>query len=402
MNNRTITIGAVAIVALAAIFYFVSSQKKVSEDIKVGILLGFTGPIESLTPDMASGAELAFNEASNSGELLGGSKITILRADSTCVDSAAATAAAEDLLSQGMTAMMGADCSGVTGAVATNVAVPNGFVMISPSATSPGLTDLEDKGMFFRTAPSDARGGQVLADITNDKGIKSVAITYVNSDYGLGLADVYKAAVEAYGITVTTMASHESDKADYSADVGVLSSAGGDALAVLGYLDNAGGNIIEGSLDSGAFDTFVLSDGMIGDSLTDRFGSDLNNSFGSMPGSLGEGAQLFKSVAEAGGINPSVYVGESYDAAALIVLAMQAGNSSDKGSIAENIMSVANAPGEKIMAGEIAKGLKLLASGKEIDYQGATDVTFTDVGEAEGAFIEKGISGGKFTDVAQR
>ena len=402
MNNRTITIGAVAIVALAAIFYFVSSQKKVSEDIKVGILLGFTGPIESLTPDMASGAELAFNEASNSGELLGGSKITILRADSTCVDSAAATAAAEDLLSQGMTAMMGADCSGVTGAVATNVAVPNGFVMISPSATSPGLTDLEDKGMFFRTAPSDARGGQVLADITNDKGIKSVAITYVNSDYGLGLADVYKAAVEAYGITVTTMASHESDKADYSADVGVLSSAGGDALAVLGYLDNAGGNIIEGSLDSGAFDTFVLSDGMIGDSLTDRFGSDLNNSFGSMPGSLGEGAQLFKSVAEAGGINPSVYVGESYDAAALIVLAMQAGNSSDKGSIAENIMSVANAPGEKIMAGEIAKGLKLLASGKDIDYQGATDVTFTDVGEAEGAFIEKGISGGKFTDVAQR
>ena len=402
MNNRTITIGAVAIVALAAIFYFASSQKKVSEDIKVGILLGFTGPIESLTPDMASGAELAFNEASNSGELLGGSKITILRADSTCVDSAAATAAAEDLLSQGMTAMMGADCSGVTGAVATNVAVPNGFVMISPSATSPGLTDLEDKGMFFRTAPSDARGGQVLADITNDKGIKSVAITYVNSDYGLGLADVYKAAVEAYGITVTTMASHESDKADYSADVGVLSSAGGDALAVLGYLDNAGGNIIEGSLDSGAFDTFVLSDGMIGDSLTDRFGSDLNNSFGSMPGSLGEGAQLFKSVAEAGGINASVYVGESYDAAALIVLAMQAGNSSDKGSIAENIMSVANAPGEKIMAGEIAKGLKLLASGKDIDYQGATDVTFTDVGEAEGAFIEKGISGGKFTDVAQR
>ena len=401
-NNRTMTIGAVVIIALVAIFYFATQQKKVAEDIKVGILLGFTGPIESLTPDMASGAELAFNEASNSGELLGGSKITILRADSTCVDSAAATAAAEDLLSQGMTAMMGADCSGVTGAVATNVAVPNGFAMISPSATSPGLSTLEDKGLFFRTAPSDARGGQVLADITNDKGIKSVAITYVNSDYGLGLADVYKAAVEAYGITVTTMASHESDKADYSADVGVLSSAGGDALAVLGYLDNAGGHIIEGSLDSGAFDTFVLSDGMIGDSLTDRFGSDLNNSFGSMPGSLGEGAQLFKSVAEAGGINASVYVGESYDAAALIVLAMQAGESSDKGSIAENIMSVANAPGEKIMAGEIAKGLKLLASGKEIDYQGATDVTFTDVGEAEGAFIEKGISGGKFTDVAQR
>ena len=53
---------------------------------------------------------------------------------------------------------MGADCSGVTGAIASNVAVPNGVVMISPSATSPGLTTLDDKGYFFRTAPSDARG----------------------------------------------------------------------------------------------------------------------------------------------------------------------------------------------------------------------------------------------------
>jgi branched-chain amino acid transport system substrate-binding protein len=402
MNNRTMSIGAIAIVVIAAIFYFATQQKKVAEDIKVGILLGFTGPIESLTPDMASGAELAFNEASESGELLGGSKITILRADSTCVDSAAATTAAQGLLDQGMVALMGADCSGVTSAVATNVAVPNGFPMISPSATSPGLSTVEDNGLFFRTAPSDARGGQILADITKEKGIKSVAITYVNSDYGLGLADVYKASVEAHGITVTTMESHESDRADYSADVGVLSSAGGDALAVLGYLDNAGGHIIEGSLDSGAFDTFVLSDGMIGDALTERFGNDLNNSFGSMPGSLGEGAQIFKTVAEAGGINPSVYVGESYDAAALIVLAMQAGGSSNKGSIADNVMSVANAPGEKIYAGELAKGLKLLADGKTVDYQGATDVTFTSVGEAEGAFIEKGISGGSWVDVAQR
>jgi branched-chain amino acid transport system substrate-binding protein len=372
------------------------------KNIKVGIILGFTGPIESLTPDMASGAELAFSEASASGELLDGSSLDVMRVDSTCVDSAAATSAAEGLVAYGVVAIMGADCSGVTGAVATNVSVPNGIALISPSATSPGLTTLDDNGVFFRTAPSDARGGQILADITKDKGIKSVAITYVNSDYGLGLADVYKAAVEAHGITVTTMESHESDRADYSADVGVLSSAGGDALAVLGYLDNAGGHLIEGSLDSGAFDTFVLSDGMIGDALTERFGSDLDKSFGSMPGSMGEAAQLFKSVAEAAGVNPSVYVGESYDAAALIVLAMQAGNSHDKSSIVKNVMSVANAPGEKIYAGELAKGLKLLADGTAIDYQGATDVTFTDVGEAEGAFIEKGISGGNWTDVAQR
>ena len=94
--------------------------------IKMGIILGFTGPIESLTPAMAGSAELAFKEASDSGSLLGGKKIEVVRADSTCVDSAAATAAAEGVISQGVAAIMGADCSGVTGAIASNVAVPNG------------------------------------------------------------------------------------------------------------------------------------------------------------------------------------------------------------------------------------------------------------------------------------
>ena len=44
---------------------------------------------------------------------------------------------------------MGADCSGVTGAILSNVAVPNGVPMISPSATSPGLTTAEDNGLFL-------------------------------------------------------------------------------------------------------------------------------------------------------------------------------------------------------------------------------------------------------------
>ena len=387
------------IATLLTIFAFSTSHAK---NVNVGIILGFTGPIESLTPDMAAGAELAFSEASNSGNLLNGSKINVIRADSTCIDSAAATSAAEGLVSQGVTAIMGADCSGVTGAILSNVAVPNGVPMISPSATSPGLTTAEDNGLFFRTAPSDARGGEVLADITADRGITSVAITYVNTDYGVGLADVYEAAAEARGIEVTAKTAHEGDKADYSAEVGVLSAAGGDALAVIGYLDQGGNQIIQGSLDSGAFDTFVLSDGMIGDSLTDTFGSDLDGSFGSMPGSLGAGAQKFKEYAEANGVNPSVYVGESYDAAALIVLAMALGGSDDSATVAANIMKVANGPGEKIYAGELAKGLQYASSGFAIDYDGATDVNFTDVGEAFGAFIEKGIEGGAFTDAAQR
>ena len=390
-----------------AAFMFVSTfTSNVFADghaIKMGIILGFTGPIESLTPAMAASAELAFKEASDSGSLLGGKKIEVVRADSTCVDSAAATAAAEGVIAQGVAAIMGADCSGVTGAIASNVAVPNGVVMISPSATSPGLTTLDDKGFFFRTAPSDARGGQILADITKDRKVKSVAITYTNNDYGKGLADVYEAAVKAHGIKVTTVSAHEDGKADYSSEVATLASAGGDAVAVIGYLDQGGKGIIQGSLDSGAFDTFILSDGMIGDSLTKAFGKDLNKSFGSLPGSTAKGAGVFANVAKEAGIDSSgPYTGESYDAGALIVLAMQAGNSADRASIAKNVMDVANGPGTKIYPGELKKALDLLAKGKKIDYEGATGVTFTKVGEAEGSFLEKEIKGGKFKTKKQR
>ena len=387
-----------------AAFIFVSTfTTNTFADIKMGIILGFTGPIESLTPAMRDSAKLAFKEASDSGSLLGGETITVLEGDSTCVDSAAAQAAAEKLLADGVVAIMGADCSGVTGAIATNVAIPNGVVMISPSATSPGLTDLDDNGLFFRTAPSDARGGQILADITKDRKIKSVAITYTNNDYGKGLADVYAAAVKAHGIKVTAVASHEDGKADYTAEVSTLAAAGGDAVAVIGYLDQGGKGIIQGSLDSGAFDTFILSDGMIGQSLIDAFGKDLSKSFGSLPGSTGKGAGVFTKVASAGGIDSSgPYTGESYDAAALIVLAMQAGGSADRGSIAKNVMAVANGPGKKIYPGELKKGLDLLAKGKAVDYEGATGVNFTDVGEAFGSFLEKEVKGGKFKTKKQR
>ena len=386
---------------LAAIISLTTISSVALAEIKVGIILGFTGPIETLTPAMRDSAKLAFAEVSASGALLGGETITPLIADSTCVDSDAAVAAAELIVSDGAVAIMGADCSGVTGAIVTNVAVPNGITMVSPSATSPGLTSLADNGLFFRTAPSDAKGGQVLAQVALDRGLTSVAVTYTNNDYGKGLADVFEASFTSGGGTITTVASHEDGKADYSAEVGVLGSAGGDALVVIGYLDQGGKGMIQASLDSGSFDLFVLSDGMIGQSLVDAIGADLNGSFGTLPGTQSEGSAKFAEIS--GDIDPTApYAGESYDAAALIALAIEAGGSADRSSIVANIKKVANAPGEQIFPGELAKGLAILTGGGDIDYQGATDVELSTFGDAAGSFKEMEVKGGTFELVQVR
>jgi branched-chain amino acid transport system substrate-binding protein len=367
-------------------------------EVKIGVIMGFTGPIESLTPDMAAGAELAMKEVNAAGGILSGDTFTSVRGDSTCVDAAAAQSAAERLItSDGVKAIVGADCSGVTTAILNNVAKANGVVMISPSATSPALSSIEDNGLFFRTAPSDARQGQVLADILTDKGVKSAALTYTNNDYGKGLAESIKSNFEARGGTITISAAHEDGKGDYSAEVGALAQAGGDVLIVAGYLDQGGKGVIQGALDSGAFDTFVLPDGMIGDSLPIAIGSDLDGSYGTVPGTDSIGASTFASLAEGSGFKAGPFASESYDAAALIMLAMQASGSSNSADFKGKIMDVANAPGTQILPGELGKAIGILKSGGEIDYVGASAVELIGPGESAGNYREILVSGGKNT-----
>ena len=386
---------------MASAVMAVAATPAFAADIKVGVILGYTGPLESLTPDMAASAELAFKEVNDSGLLLGGKKIESVRADSTCIDSAAATTAAEKLVtSDKVNAIMGADCSGVTGAIANNVAVPNGVVMVSPSATSPGLSALKDKGYFFRTAPSDARQGEVMAAILKKRGIMEVAVTYTNNDYGKGLADSLKKSYGAVGGKISMVAAHEDGKADYSAEVGALAASGSKHLVVYGYLDQGGKGIIQASLDSGAFENFIVGDGMIGDALIAAIGDDLNGTIGTLPGSESKGASSFLDMAGKAGIKQGgPYTAESYDAGALIALAMQAAGSSDRAAIQSKIIAVGNAPGTKIMPGELAKGLKILKDGGDIDYVGASNVEFNDIGEVLGTYKELEVKGGKFETV---
>jgi branched-chain amino acid transport system substrate-binding protein len=379
----------------------VAGSAMAQEEVKMGIILGFTGPLESITPNMAAGAELAIAEVNATGAFLGGSTVTSVRADSTCIDAAAATAAAERLISaEGISAIMGADCSGVTGAILANVAMPNGIAMISPSATSPGLSTAEDNGLFFRTAPSDARQGVVMTQVLMDRGINTVALTYTNNDYGKGLADSFAAAFTEAGGTVTINAAHEDGKADYSAEVAALASAGGEVLVVAGYTDQGGKGIIQASLDSGAFDTFVLPDGMVGQQLVDDIGEGLTGSFGQYPGTDSAGAEMFQALASAAGFDgTSAFAPESYDAAALILLAMQKAGSTASADFKDHVMDVANGPGEEIFPGELAKAIEILKAGGDIDYVGATAVDLIGPGESAGNYREIEIRDGKIETV---
>ena len=87
---------------------------------------------------------------------------------------------------------------------------------------------------------------------------------------------------------------------------------------------------------------------------------------------------------------------------ALILLSMAAAGSTNGADAAAKVMELANAPGEKIYAGELAKAIELIAAGTDIDYVGASSVELIEPGEASGGYAEMEMKNGKLEAIGYR
>ena len=141
--------------------------------------------------------------------------------------------------------------------------------------------------------------------------------------------------------------------------------------------------------------------GMMGAGKT-AIGTDLDGSYGANPGTDSEGAAIFQGMTPEGIDGTSPFAAESYDAAALILLAMQAAGSTESGDLKEKVMMVANAPGEQILPGELGKALEIIAAGGDVDYVGASAVELVGGGESAGNYREIEIKDAKLSVVGYR
>ncbi|WP_416355494.1 ABC transporter substrate-binding protein [Aureimonas phyllosphaerae] len=370
--------------------------------IKVGLIGGITGPIESLMPPIANAAKLAVAQVNEAGGIgKSGAKVEMVIGDDGCVDAARASDAADrQVNSEKVAGIVGAMCSGATIAAANAAAIPGGVVMVSPASTSPAVTDLNDNDLVFRTAPSDAYQGEVLARVVKKNGIDNVAITYVNNDYGTGFAQAFQKAYEADGGTVTVSQAHEDGKADYRAEIGSLASSGADALVVLAYVDGSGGRIVAQARETGDFSTFVGGDGMVGGNLTNVTGGDEKLILTRPGGTAALGAEQFATAAKAANIDPAAtYTSTSYDAAFALLLALEKTGGSREG-LSQALRDVASAPGEVILPGEWTKAKQLIEAGTDINYEGASGaLEFDAKGDVPGSYDEVTVKDGKIVVV---
>lgn len=377
-----------------------------AEDIKIGFLGGLTGPIAGLAPPILAAAQLALDEVNAAGGVLGGMKLVSVTGDSQCNAQAAVDAATKLVNVEQVAAMFGPMCSGATIAAANSVMVPSGVMTISASATSPELTGLDDNNLVFRTVPSDAYQGVAAANYTyTAMGVKKVAVTYINNDYGVGLAETFKETFEALGGEVAGYQAHEPKKASYRSEIASLASGGADTLLVFAYENDSGLTIIRESLENGLFEKFIGGDGMKGDVIIKELGAENLGNFAVTAPTSDHDAAAWKSFAtafeKAGGSVDGVFVGQGYDAAMLIALAIEKAGSADRAAVAKALTEVAGAPGEAVGPGEFAKAKGLIAEGKDVDYTGATgSQDFDAAGDVGGLYAVHTVKDGVFAQIA--
>lgn len=342
--------------------------------IKVGVLLAYTGDLGSYGKVMKNGAILASEIVNENGGVLK-RKLELVHRDSQTDPTMAVDAAQKLIDIDKVVAIVGSISSGETIPITTSIAADKKIVVISPSATSPEITNLNDNDFLFRTVPSDALQCEVLASTAKEQGFKKLSIIYVNNSYGEGLAETMKGAFEVMGGNILESVAFNPNQPTYRSELQKAVKNKPDALLVIAYPEN-GVKVLRESIEFEFANKFLLTDGMKADEVVKNVGGKyLEGTHGTAPAPVeGNLSKKFKEMYQKkfGEAPPKPYIDTSFDAVVLVALAIAKGGSTDGTTIRDNLRAVANPPGEKVNFMDLKKAFRLIEEGKDIDYDGVS------------------------------
>jgi len=355
--------------------------------------MSLTGALGPYGPSISDGAQMAVDEINAAGGVLGKQLELVVRDTATSPD-VGRDAASKLVEIDKVPAIVGALSSGVTLA-ASSVTIPAEVVLISPASTAPSLPALDDNDYVFRTVVSDEVQGVVLGRLAVILNYTRTSVTYVNNDYGKGLADTFKNTFEALGGQVLVMVAYEENKPSYRGEVDKLLAGNPDAIVMVSYPVDGNKQIVE-AVEAGYQGAFLMTDGMKGEGVAPGPACASAESPGPIEGAYGTvaaggfKADQFEADYNAGGYGPSTipYYDKAYDAVMLIALAMVRAGEATGPAIRDNLRAVANPPGEIVYYNEFEKAVALLEAGQDINYQGAAGVVdFKDTGDVTGGIL---------------
>jgi branched-chain amino acid transport system substrate-binding protein/neutral amino acid transport system substrate-binding protein len=363
--------------------------------LKIGTLLPTTGDLASIGKTMQDSASLLVETVNACGGALGQPVELITEDDQT--DPAAGASGMTKLAEIDRVAgVVGAAGSAVSQA-AIDIAVRNEVVQISPSSTDPSFTESaksgDYSGFWFRTVPSDALQGRALAQLAEEQGLQDVAVLAINNTYGNGLVNTFTESFKALGGTVTNEANptlYAENATTFESELSAAFSGNPDAVLIVAYPET-GSLILKSAYEQGLLDgetKLLLTDGLKDNTLADLVGKDAEGNY-IVSGVLGTSASSAGGPAIDPFTNayetkfnrpPEIYNSNTWDAAAVLVLAAEAAKANTGTAVRDQIREVANAPGEEVS--DVCQALELVRQGQDINYQGASGtIEFDEQGD---------------------
>lgn len=358
------------------------SQGGGADALKLGYVLPETGQLAFLGPPQIQAAKFAISEINAAGGVLDQEIPGMVGGDGANPDMQVANTSTDRVLSAGVDAIIGAASSSTSAAIIDKITGAE-VVQCSGSNTSSIFTDYKDGGYYFRTAPSDALQGPVLAETIVGDGHANVAVVARADDYGRGLANSTAKALEEIGATVALKTTYDPKAQTFDSTVQEIQNAQPDAVALIAFEEGA--QILKGMIEAGMGpDSIGIygADGLRSADLPELVSKSspevLAGMKGTAPASISPGfSSQLKEYAPK--LEEVQFAPQVFDCVTIIALAAQAAESGDPTVFAEEINGVTK-DGEKCSSFEECK--QLLSEGADIDYDGASGpLEFTEAGE---------------------
>jgi len=349
-------------------------------DLTIGNLVPLTGDLAPYGAAGEKAGELAGKEIQNALEQTGSDDKVKVVAEDGASDDAGGVQAARKLIADGATCISGDYASTATVAVARSVTIPEEVMLISPASTADALSDLDDDGLFARTAPPDGLQGKALADrmekeLGGLKG-KTINIGARNDLYGTGFADSLEAELEERGAKVAEKVIYDPEQPSYNSEAQQITSGNPDNYVIIDFPETFAklGPALARTGNWKAENTFI-TDGLSSAELTEEVGPEVTEGMlGTAPGAFSGGApdafdKLYKG---APGPARNLFDSTVFDDVILCYLGAVAAGSTDGKEISEAIIDVTAPGGTKYTYEELPEAVEALEDGEDIDYEGAS------------------------------
>ncbi len=366
-RRRTVLRGIAGGAAVASLSGCIGAVTDSNQPVKFGLITPLSGQLERVGTHHKRTVEQAAADINRAGGI-DGREVEVSAVDSE-LDPEKSVEKFGSLVDSGIVGLVGGLTSGVSMALVPEAA-DAGVMTVSPSSTSPQLTDAgrsDGRKYFGRTVSSDAIQAAAMAKVMHSSqylGAESVALLSIDNSFGAGLAQAQRSNLDA-----DVVADVRYDPSVSSFDDVLAETFANDPDAV-GFTSVSGQE--HGILDAYAQSEYeapwVFSAGMFGGELPSFY-----EGFYSASLSSTRTDGYFDIAQRLSDITPlASYSENAYDALFLMAMAAEQAGEISGTAIADTIQSVSGGSGHTISVGEFDRVRSLVEAGRELNYRGAS------------------------------